>query len=193
MVNQLCFYCMEKRFCNCINLTHMNRLVVTLETMDLQKEYDWPGNVRELGNFIERSLILSQTARFAGELHLDDSHLLNSTISSMSTDQLATHDSEILDLEEINQHHIVHSPVDKRKSARKKWCCCLLGINPGTLHSRMRKLKISFGKKRSGNFGRLIPLIHADGLFKFLEELILLFPIRSKALVKILAEFIKEI
>jgi transcriptional regulator with GAF, ATPase, and Fis domain len=124
------------------------RPVTTPETIDRLRECDWPGNVRELENFIERSLILSHTGRFAGKLNLDDSHLLNYTISSLSTRPLGTHDPEVLDLEEINRRHIVHVlQLTKGKVQGENGAAALLGINPGTLRSRMRKLKISFGRK----------------------------------------------
>lgn len=123
--------------------------VVTPETIDRLKEYDWPGNVRELENLVERTLILSQAGGFAGRLNFDDKNLLNSVISSSSTRQLGTHDPEVLDLEEINRRHIVHVlQLTKGKVQGENGAATLLGINPGTLRSRMRKLGILFGRKK---------------------------------------------
>ncbi|WP_300458236.1 sigma 54-interacting transcriptional regulator [Desulfobacula sp.] len=123
------------------------RPVVTSETIDRLTEYDWPGNVRELENFIERSLILSRTGRFEGRLHFDDRHLLNSTLPSPR--QLGSHDPEVLDLEDINRRHILHVlQLTKGKVQGKNGAADLLGINPGTLRSRMRKLQIPFGRKK---------------------------------------------
>ncbi len=67
----------------------------------------------------------------------------------MPTRQFGTHDSEILDPEEINRRHIVHIlQLTKRKAQGKIGTVALLGINQGTLWSRMRKLGIPFEKKR---------------------------------------------
>ena len=103
--------------------------------------YDWPGNVRELENVVERALILNRTGP------LDFKRLLTRQPDRDHT--AAGIETEIFPkLDEIMSRHIrralqkaggrIHGPGGAAE---------LLGINPSTLRSRMKKL----GLTRPGN------------------------------------------
>jgi len=96
------------------------------------QEYRWPGNVRELQNVIERAVINTTESK----LHLvDDLGLPDSN----------TTDSETLkSLQEIETSHIVQ--VLEKTNWRvdgPKGAAMILKVNPSTLRSRMRKLRIN--------------------------------------------------
>lgn len=99
--------------------------------------YNWPGNIRELENVIERALILNRTGP------LDFKGLLAGQPDQGPTASAA--ESEVFPkLDEIMSLHInralqitsgrIHGPGGAAE---------LLGINPSTLRSRMKKLGIS--------------------------------------------------
>jgi len=103
-------------------------------------EYEWPGNVRELENVVEREIILNSKGPLA----------FNSISGSGGTrsPSAAVLSLESLSLEESSIHHICRA---LEKSGGKihgvHGAAELLGINPSTLRSRMKKLGINFGKK----------------------------------------------
>ena len=103
---------------------------VARDDMARMEAYDWPGNVRELRNVIERAMITS-----TGTV-LDLSQLaLPSPVNSQPPANMT--------LEEIECRHI----RDTLKATRGKikgrgGAAELLGLNPSTLYSRMRKLAI---------------------------------------------------
>ncbi len=109
--------------------------------IDQLKAYHWPGNVRELENAVERALILSK-----GEpLTFSDLHPL----SSEEIDHPAsTVDGAFLNLDKVISRHIrgvldmTGGRVEGQSGAAE-----LLGVNPGTLRHRMRKLGIPFGRQ----------------------------------------------
>ncbi len=102
------------------------------KTMDALISYHWPGNVRELENVIERAVILT----YGKTLEVDD--LLD--IRPLETDP---HNSRLETLEDAERSHILRAlektnwVIDGNRGA-----ALVLGINPGTLRSRMKKLGI---------------------------------------------------
>lgn len=109
--------------------------------METLMAYHWPGNVRELENIVERELILSQ----GGVLTFSNliTPLLNeSTLISFHKEP------DIPDLNTVVRAHIqkalrsANGKVEGRMGAAE-----ILGLNPGTLRHRMRKLNIPFGRK----------------------------------------------
>jgi transcriptional regulator with GAF, ATPase, and Fis domain len=93
--------------------------------------YQWPGNIRELENVIERSVILSKGNRI--ELNIIENPkpiFINET-------------SELVTLDELQRRYILHVLV---KTGGKIYgpgaAAEILGINRGTLYSRMKKLGI---------------------------------------------------
>ena len=93
--------------------------------------YQWPGNIRELENVIERSVILSKGNRI--ELNIIENPkpiFINET-------------AELVTLDELQRRYILHVLV---KTGGKIYgpgaAAEILGINRGTLYSRMKKLGI---------------------------------------------------
>ena len=95
--------------------------------MEQLKNYSWPGNIRELRNVIEHALIVSN-----GE-----------TLELQRMILEDTSNGTLVSLEEVERQHI--QKVLKSTRGRIKGtggAAELLGLNPSTLYSRMRKLGI---------------------------------------------------
>jgi transcriptional regulator with GAF, ATPase, and Fis domain len=122
------------------------------ETMQRLAAYSWPGNVRELENVIERAVILSS----GPELHFPSEMLLEIAPTGLPT-QTARADlaplaareeppSEAVSLEDVERAHIVtvlertHWRIDGPQGAAR-----ILNLNPSTLRSRLKKLRIQRG------------------------------------------------
>lgn len=103
---------------------------ISKETMDRLMSYDWPGNIRELQNVIERAVVLANDP----EIEIDES-ILGLSVDSQSLGRDTLEDVErahiICVLEETNW--VIYG---------KRGAASILGINPNTLRSRMRKLGI---------------------------------------------------
>ena len=99
---------------------------ISKSTMQRLQAYDWPGNVRELRNVIERSMILSR----AGTLCVN----LGEVESSQPANQT---------LVEVDRRHI-HSVLEQTgwRVRGAGGAAQILGLNPSTLESRMKKLDI---------------------------------------------------
>ena len=93
--------------------------------------YSWPGNIRELKNVIERAIIISQSPvpNLAEELEIP----INKDFAGIQSKKL----------DEIEREHIIQileetkGRIDGPKGAAK-----ILGMNPSTLRSRLRKFHI---------------------------------------------------
>ena len=102
---------------------------ITNQDMEMLVAYSWPGNVRELRNVIERAMITSQGSS------LDLSHFELMPVRPAPP--------LIMPLEEMERRHIKQTlGVTNGKIKGKGGAAALLGINPSTLYSRMRKLNI---------------------------------------------------
>jgi transcriptional regulator with GAF, ATPase, and Fis domain len=89
--------------------------------------YPWPGNVRELENVIERSVIISK----GPVLRVD---LPGSPPAPVSESRM---------LQDIERDHILQVLEETRwKIEGPNGTAQILGLNPGTLRSRMKKLRI---------------------------------------------------
>ena len=112
-------------------------------SLDPLMAYDWPGNVRELENVIERAMILNKDK----PLSFDDLGLSSVKPNKSATSVPA---EETLELDALIKDHIqrvlqltggkIHGPGGAGE---------VLGVNPGTLRSRMKKLGIDFGKRKN--------------------------------------------
>jgi transcriptional regulator with GAF, ATPase, and Fis domain len=99
---------------------------ISKSTLQRLQAYDWPGNVRELRNVIERSMILSRGSTLVVSL--------GEAESDQPTSQT---------LSEMERHHIFS--VLKQTGWRIRGAggaAQVLGLNPSTLESRMKKLGI---------------------------------------------------
>ncbi len=108
------------------------------------QDYDWPGNVRELQNMIERCAVLSP----GPILNLEyDPLALHATCKSKaapsSSPAQSSRADEVLNLQELERQHILtvlersHWKIEGAQGAAR-----LLGLNPSTVRSRMKKLGI---------------------------------------------------
>lgn len=92
--------------------------------------YDWPGNIRELENIIERAVIVNRGNR------LEPGDWLPGKIGADTPSELST-------LEEVEREHIVKVLEATRwRVSGENGAANILGLNPNTLVSRMKKLKI---------------------------------------------------
>jgi len=111
--------------------------------IDALMAYDWPGNVREVENAVERALILSdgKPLKFDGILGVSGTPRGR---AAFATDG----DHGPRALHDVEAEHI--SRILKMAGGRIEGpggAAELLGMNPGTLRHRMRKLGIPFGRK----------------------------------------------
>jgi DNA-binding NtrC family response regulator len=108
--------------------------------MDILIQYDWPGNVRELQNLVERALILHPK----GPLTFEQLH--PSREQDFPPGALPSENVETLDLA-MSKHIRMALEKSQGKIHGKNGAAALLGINPSTLRSRMKKLNIPTGRK----------------------------------------------
>ena len=105
--------------------------------------YDWPGNVRELENVLERAIILSPGTSVKLEaIQLGSAALAKARDRHARTD--ATPDTGEGDtLEARERAHILRiCQATGWKIKGPDGAASKLGIKPGTLYSRMKKLGI---------------------------------------------------
>lgn len=115
-------------------------------TMEKLQTYDWPGNVRELQNLVERTLILNQMTDEENLLSFD---LLHNRAMPKENDVLEKENNgTILPLDEVMADHI-RKALNRAdgKVEGDNGAANMLGINPGTLRGRMKKLKIPYGRR----------------------------------------------
>ncbi len=93
--------------------------------------YNWPGNVRELQNVIERAVILSGSSQVTvDEMLLPVVQAVHSPSSSLP-----------VSLGDLERHHILEVlEQTKWRIYGEQGAAHLLGLNPETLRSRLRKL-----------------------------------------------------
>jgi transcriptional regulator with GAF, ATPase, and Fis domain len=122
---------------------------LTPEDIEWLQRYDWPGNIRELQNVIERAVILSKGVRLRLDLALPRIAGVTgepATPSDSRRDDVVLTDLECRDRERANvMRALEHSEgrIYGRGGAAE-----LLGLNPATLASRLRALKIAVPKGR---------------------------------------------
>jgi transcriptional regulator with GAF, ATPase, and Fis domain len=114
--------------------------------MDRLENYDWPGNVRELVNAVERELIVRKEEDGRFILRFEDLGLPKTKPPHPEPGQVQ---EGLLPLDELMKVHIEQALVRaKEKISGPGGAAEILKINPGTLRGKMRKLGISFGRKR---------------------------------------------
>ena len=119
---------------------------LTREDSDWLQRYDWPGNIRELQNVIERAVILSKGGRLRLDVALPNLAGAPGQTPSPSdsrSDGGVLTDRECRDRERAN----VIKALDRADGRiyGRGGAAELLGLNPTTLASRLRALKIAPG------------------------------------------------
>jgi transcriptional regulator with GAF, ATPase, and Fis domain len=121
---------------------------LTTADLDSLQRYDWPGNIRELQNVIERAVISSSGAR----VRLDVALEAVAGASSEPLPPLATADDVVLTDRECRDRERANVMKALERCAGRVYgrggAAELLGINPTTLASRLRALKITAPKPR---------------------------------------------
>jgi len=114
---------------------------IPIEEVERLKAYHWPGNIRELENLIERELI-HMRGRGRGELlRFDHLEVLE---KSKATSLEPEREDDLLTLDEAMSGQIRQALQRcNGKISGPAGAAQVLGINPNTLRSRMRKLGIS--------------------------------------------------
>lgn len=118
---------------------------ISAEGIERLKAHHWPGNVRELENLVERELILSRGRPGSGPLAFEHFDLPKRAPARGGVLDAA---GEPIPLDEAMSRHIRQAL--RRTGGRiygPSGAAVLLGINPNTLRSRMRKLGIPFGRR----------------------------------------------
>jgi transcriptional regulator with GAF, ATPase, and Fis domain len=103
---------------------------VTDEDMELLLQYDWPGNVRELQNMVERALILQQ-----------DNVLCFRPLIVNNADQKEPQKASL----DESMSMIIADTLRKTRGriSGPNGAAALLGLNPSTLRSRIKKFGIT--------------------------------------------------
>ncbi len=104
-------------------------------------DHTWPGNVRELENAVERALIKHRQGSLSFQEVEEESSKDRTGIPGNASLPRGTLD------EVIRQHIIQTLSSSKGRINGLNGAAEILGVHPNTLRSRMRKLKIPFGRK----------------------------------------------
>ena len=113
---------------------------LTPDAYDHLMAHYWPGNVRELENAVERAIILNRE----GPLSFAD---LRPKEEFEAVPMPASGETDLFNLDQVTSNHINRVLQHTRGRVEgKDGAAELLGLNPGTLRGRMRKLGISFGR-----------------------------------------------
>ncbi|MDP1831536.1 MAG: sigma 54-interacting transcriptional regulator [Geothrix sp.] len=102
---------------------------VSKDTLNILQQYNWPGNVRELESVIERAVITSQGTGL---------QILDRFVNSPKAYEQGAQDCKVLI--DIEREHILQA-LEKTgwRIEGAKGAAVMLGLNPSTLRSRMRK------------------------------------------------------
>ena len=124
--------------------THLGKQIAPLtpEVIEVLQACDWPGNVRELEHTINRAVVVCRES----QIEVNDLGMMGSqiTASPLRRTTLPTlQDREVVPLDEYERRYI----LEKLKAVNWKikgagGAAALLGLNPGTLYGKMRKLGI---------------------------------------------------
>jgi transcriptional regulator with GAF, ATPase, and Fis domain len=128
-------------------------LRLTPEQIERLQQYDWPGKIRELQNVLERALIVSR----AGPLRLDLALRPFTPTAAESTPVKteATEEPEFVSAEDWKQRERQNLQAALKRANWRIYgpggAAELLGLQPTTLTSRMRAMKIKrLPAKKSG-------------------------------------------
>ncbi len=113
-------------------------------------EYDWPGNVRELASVIERAAILGDGRHLAVRAAIGP-HTPSARVDAHDGEVAPRAGSDTSESLEAAMVKHIHVALEKTRGRIEGpfGAASLLGINPHTLRSRMRKLGIDWSRYRS--------------------------------------------
>jgi DNA-binding NtrC family response regulator len=121
---------------------------ISTEEVERLKAYHWPGNVRELENLIERELIHKRGKEKHGRLTFEHFDMPGKIKGSGILYEM---DHNLLTFDDAMSRHIRQAlQISNGKISGAGGAAGLLGTNPNTLRSRMRKLGISFRYSAKG-------------------------------------------
>ena len=122
---------------------------LTQEDARWLQQYEWPGNIRELQNVIERAVILSKGGRLRLDIALP--RAAHATVVANSPSPVVPEDVILTDRECRDRERMNLMKALERADGRiygQGGAAELLGVNPTTLASRLRALKIKTNKAR---------------------------------------------
>jgi transcriptional regulator with GAF, ATPase, and Fis domain len=114
--------------------------------IDRLMSYHWPGNVRELENAVERALILAR----GKPLTFPDLEASTHKERPAATDRQPGDSMKLNEVVSKQIHQalaMAGGRVEGRGGAAE-----MLGVKPGTLRQRMRKLGVPFGRKARNHY-----------------------------------------
>ena len=121
---------------------HVAPSAVPAREMERAQQYDWPGNVRELQNAVERAVIVSH----GGKLALDLPQNVTSPKKLGDRPTLLNLQADVIPEKEWRERERANVLSALRQAnfriSGKGGAAELLGINPGTLASRLKALGI---------------------------------------------------
>lgn len=128
----------------------MGRTVEPLspECIGRLKAYGWPGNVRELENVIERAVITCH----GGRLNLDRALLDTAgdvvAVPAGGPEETVEQIRTVKELEKLERENLIRAlEATGWRVAGEKGAARMLGMNPSTLASRMKALRIKRPRK----------------------------------------------
>ena len=112
------------------------------EVIEQLSRQTWPGNVRELENAVERALITHRQGYLNFPKFIEYSEEFEKTAISQNNEQM-----QRVTLDDIIRQHISQTlTATNGRINGPDGAAVRLGLHPNTLRSRMRKLKVPFGR-----------------------------------------------
>jgi len=139
-----------RHFTNQFNIKYKKDVYIPAKLMSHLYHYNWPGNIRELRNFIERLIALAESREVSEDdfnhmLHLEEEIRAPEVVNDKKTkriSELPENDSDIemmpLALAIQNLEGIMIKKAYEQSRSIVK-AAKLLGINPSTIHRKLKK------------------------------------------------------